>query len=287
MAFNRRTHIKAKINRASSSKSLFLNSKFWLLIFLVITALAASYFVIFYKDFQVNKIIISGNDKIDTKYIESLIESNVNKRILSIAGPSGSWEVVSRSIFLLNPEKLKGQLLKEFPVIESVEVIRKFMQTIEVNLKERVPVAIFCEEDCFFTDKNGTAFEPLFVMPQNMVIVRQSAKLEDIIVGKEVIHKNIMDLILDTEKNLKDNFKISIKEALITTPTRLNIKTSEGWKIYLDIYPDSKESSQSTKLNLLLTTGIPPEQRKNLRYIDLRPKDKAIVCDNNTCGAGQ
>jgi len=283
MALHKRRFVESK---TKSSKPI------WLFLLLIIGALAASYFIVFYSGFQVNKITISGNDRISTKDIESLIEKDVNKKILSIEGPFGLWKINSKSIFLVNPDKLGTKLLKEFPVIENIKVIRNFMQTIEVDIKERVPAAILCwddsvKENCYFVDKNGIIFEPLYVMPQNMVIVRQSTSIEQVLVGEEVIHKNIMDLILEVEKNLKDNFQINLKEALVTSPVRLNVKTSENWKIYFDINPEPDESSQVTKLNLLLTTGLTPEQRKNLRYVDLRPKDKAIVCDNNTCGAGQ
>jgi hypothetical protein len=83
---------------------------------------------------------------------------------------------------------------------------------------------------------------------------------------------------------LKDNFQINLEEALVTSPLRLDVNTSENWRIYFDLGPDSDINLQLTKLNLLLNGGISTASRKTLRYIDLRPKDRAIICDNNTCG---
>ena len=64
--------------------------------------------------------------------------------------------------------------------------------------------------------------------------------------------------------------------------------TGKNWQIYFDLSPGSDTNSQITELNLLLSnkisTGPEGYPRKKLRYIDLRPKDRAIICDNSTCG---
>ena len=80
-----------------------------------------------------------------------------------------------------------------------------------------------------------------------------------------------------------DNFKINLDEVMITSPLRLDADTNEGWHIYFDLGPNSDINSQLKKLDLLLNGGISAESRKNLRYINLTPQNKAIVCDNKTC----
>ena len=77
------------------------------------------------------------------------------------------------------------------------------------------------------------------------------------------------------DKDLRDKFKINLREAMITTPIRLDMQTSENWNIYMDVGPDSNTDMQLTKLNLLLSGDITPETRKNLEYVDLRFKDRA------------
>ena len=62
------------------------------------------------------------------------------------------------------------------------------------------------------------------------------------------------------------------------------MNTSKNWQIYFDLSSDSDINSQLTKLNLLLNGGISADDMKNLHYIDFRPKDRAIICDNATCG---
>jgi hypothetical protein len=91
--------------------------------------------------------------------------------------------------------------------------------------------------------------------------------------------------IYKIQKLLKDNFQIDLKEVALTSPIRLNVITQENWKVYFHIEENLNIDSQLVKLNLLLDGGISDLSRSNLRYIDLRPEDRAIVCDNNTCGS--
>jgi hypothetical protein len=102
--------------------------------------------------------------------------------------------------------------------------------------------------------------------------------------GEDVVAQNIINAISKIQKSLKDNFQIDLKEALVASSVRLNVTTSENWQIYFDLSPESDINLQLTKLNLLLNGGMSADSRKNLRYIDLRPQDRAIICDNKTCG---
>lgn len=284
----RKRHVKSKVNRIRPKKSVFKSRWFWFFILFLIIVLSALYFFMFYSGIQVKNIVISGNHKVATVDIESLIHDKINNKILGV----GSWQVNSNSIFLVNTSELSSDLLNKFSIIQGVEVNRKFFHTLEVKVNERIPAASFCPsldnkmetEKCYFMDDGGTIFESLSVMPQNMIIVRQVMNDSGVFIGEQVVGQNVIGLILRVEKSLKDNFQIDLKEALITSPTRLNLSTGENWYIYFNLGEDSDINSQLTKLNLLLDSQISEAGRKNLRYIDLRFKDKAIICDNSTCG---
>jgi len=242
--------------------------------------------VIFYPGFQIKDIIISGNQKVTSKDIESLVYENINNKILSVLG----WTLSSKSIFLVNPDDLNKKILSKFPIIESAKIDKKFPQTLSLQINERIPAAIFCPSldesvgECYFTDGSGLIFESLSTIPQNMAIVRQTVNDNKVFVGEKIVQQNIMDLLSKVETTLENDFKIDVKEVLVTSPLRINFKTTENWQIYFDLGSDSDVNLQLVKLNLLLTGGISQDSRENLRYIDLRPKDRAIICDNSTCG---
>ena len=160
-----------------------------------------------------------------------------------------------------------------FPVVEDVKTNKNYPDSISVQIKERKPFAVFVSQnnkDYFYIDESGVVFEKLQGFEQNMTAIRQLINSADAIIGKEAVEKNIMKAISSIKKSLNDKFQIDIREAFISNPLRLDIKTGENWQIYFNLGPEADIDLQITKLNLLLTGEISQEARKNLEYIDLR-----------------
>ena len=285
----RKKHIKSRIHKVKPRKSILRRPWFWIILLCLTIIFSAAYFFLFYSGTQIKNIVISGNQKVASKDIEDLVSNNINNKILGIGG----FEVNSKSIFIVNSDKLQKEILHKFPIIESVKIEKKLMQALNVEVNERTSVAVFCpptndehseNAGCYFIDINGIIFESVNEMPSDMVIVRQETNDIQISVGEQVVQPEVMSLISKVGKSLKDNFQINLKTATIISPTRLDIETQENWQAYFGLGADYDINLQITKLNLLLSDGISPDARKNLRYIDLRPKDRAVVCDNTECG---
>ena len=268
----RRKHVKNKIRKIKPKKSILKRPIFWYLILFLILASAVFYFLLFSDNFQVKNIIILGNEKVNSKDIENIVQSNINKRILAFL----SWTLESKSILLVKLEKLDKEILERFPVIEKTKIDKNLPQTLMLGITERKPLGVFCkdgandQQQCFLIDKNGVIFEPAFAVPENFSVVRQTLDNKEVFIGEEVIGKNIMEAISKIKRNLEDNFQINVKEALVSNPLRLNVKTSENWQIYFNLDEDSDINLQLAKLNLLLDKQIAPETRRTLEYIDLR-----------------
>jgi cell division septal protein FtsQ len=248
--------------------------------------LSVSYFIIFYSGFQLKNILISGNDRVKTNDLQELVSNDANTQLINF------WniKIISRSIFLINSGKINKDILEKFPSVEKANISQKLPQTLILNIAERKPVGVFCpltssgqaDSGCFLIDQSGIIFEPQAAVPVDVLIVRQTAENGQLSAGQEVVAQDIISAIYKIQKMLKDNFQIDSKEALIANPLRLNIMTDENWQIYFDLSSDI--NLQITKLNLLLNSQIPADKRGDLRYIDLRPKDRAIICDNEICG---
>lgn len=281
----RKKHIKSKIHKIKPKKSVLRSGLFWLIILILAIIIAGVYFFLFYPGVQIKNIIISGNQRVATNDIENFISADISNKILGIAG----LQIVSKSIFLMNNSRLSEAIVNKFPTIESVEITKNFFKTIIFKVNERISTSIFCpsldgeKSNCYLMDSSGTVFESVRALPENMLVVRKLIN-KQIFIGEKVVQQSIIDLILKVEKNLRDSFKINLSEALIASSARLNLKTSENWQIYLNLNENYNIESQLLRLNLLLNGGISANERKNLRYIDLRAKDKAIICDNATCG---
>lgn len=244
---------------------------FWYSFLVLFLVCLAVYLFLFLPKIQVNKIIISGNKKVNIEDIKSIALKNINKNIFGFLN--------SKSIFLAKTENIQNDILVKFPEIGSVAVSRNFPDALSVILQERSPVAIFCatneapSKDCYFMDESGVIFETVNNSLNNFVIIRQELNNVQVFSGQKVIEEKVLNAVLDSEKMLKDNYKIDIFDALITSPIRLNLKTSENWQIYLDLQGDI--NLQIAKLNLLLKDQIPENDRKTLQYIDMRFKDRA------------
>jgi cell division septal protein FtsQ len=273
MKHYRKSHIKNKINKIKPKKPIFLCLWFWLSILFFIILCGFIYLLFFFQGLQINNIEISGNEKVKTEELKSLATTGINRKIIDF----GLIKIFSKNILVVDTGSLKKEILNKFPIIEKITISRKFPQTITMGVVERKPVGVFCDnsEKCFLVDQNGIAFEGLEAVPQGMFIVRQELEEKDAYTGEEVIAQNIITAISKIQKNLNDNYQIDVKEALVSTPTRLNILTGESWQIYFGIDQDSDMGMQLQKLNALLNSDITPEIRKVLEYIDLRFKDRA------------
>jgi cell division septal protein FtsQ len=235
---------------------------------------------LFWQGFQIENIIISGNTSIKTSEIKNLIIEKTTKKLFDIGG----FKLISKSIFITDTPSVVKEVLQKFSSIEKLYLNRALPQTIVVQVIERKPIGVYCDSDgqCFLIDRSGVVFEESTDNIEGYFIVRQLADNKRVFVGESAISKTIMDYIYKIQKLIQEKFQINLVEALIAGPARINIKTSENWQIYFDSSVDI--SPQLIKLELLLTKEISLKQRNNLKYIDLRPKDRAIICDNDVCG---
>lgn len=283
----RKKHVKNRICKIKPKESILKKLWFWIVVLLIVIISVAIYFAFFYSGLQAKNFEVSGNSKINAQELKNIILDHTNTGLVKF----WNFSITTQSILLVDTEKIREEILKRFPVIEKATVSKKYPQTIILGVSERKPLGVFCSpileseqsSGCFLIDQNGIAFEQLSIIPEGYIIVRQISDQGQVFTGEQVVAQNITDAIFKIQKGLKDNFQIDLEQALVTSPVRLNIKTNENWQIYFDMSQSSSIDSQLTKLNLLLEQEIPKETRKNLRYINLIPKDRAIICDNDKC----
>ncbi len=275
--------LKSKAHRIKPKINLFKSRWFWLFIFIVIIVGVALYFLLFYSGFQVKNVEISGNDKINTENLKLATLDYSQIPIINL----GPIKLYSKSIFLVNTNNIDKNILEKFPEIEKSKTKKKLMQSIFIEISERRPIGIYCkntEDECFFIDVAGVIFEPADLPSIDKTIIRQNIKNDlGLYVGEQLISQNIMLAIYKIQEILKNNFQINIKEATLASPVRLDVFTDKNWSAYFDLTDNANIDNQLKKINLLLSGEMPEDSMKNLKYMDLRPKDRAIICDNSIC----
>lgn len=256
--------------RIRKKKSILRNRFFWLGIIIIIIVGAIFYFLFFSKTFQIKQTIVTGEEKVSEESLKLFIEKRLENRILFFK---------TRSLFLVNLNGIKDDILDNFPQIAEVKVSQSFPDTINIIVVERLDLAIWCQtEYCFLLDRKGIIFDLVRndisneseKVPGEIVLAKiiDRRDISSFNLGDQIIEEDVLVSILDIKKHIEGNLEIGIEEFVILNPGRLNVKTAEGWEIYFDLQEDI--SWQLTKLTLVLKEEIPLEERGNLDYIELR-----------------
>lgn len=277
---HRHAHIQHKIKHLKPRKLIIQRPGFWMIILLLLMVSSAVYFLFFFQKFQVTTITVSGNQNVNGNTIETRAWQDIQKKFLGI---------FTKNIFTINADALKQSLLAAFPEIEDINVQKQWFEGLNLKVTERAPVAIFCPDfiadprspgdrdsnestdNCFYIDKNGVIYQKLQIIPSDSVIVRKDINEQELILGKSLVDKNIMDDIIKIKDSLKNNSQVDVGEVLVSNP--LVVTTSENWKVYFD--PQQDINLQITKLTALLKDQISSTDRKTLQYIYLQYGDRA------------
>ena len=237
-----------------------LRKKFSALVFLSLVAAGAAFYgLFFWQGFWVEKITISGEQKIAEEEINYLVEKNLENKILFLK---------TKSILKVDAGQIKTDILNAFPQIASAEVKKSFFDAINVQITERTASALWCEnENCFLLDTEGVIFEEAS-LDSGLIIVETAQPPDELFLGQAVIAEDKIAQILAIKDKLAEASEISIKKAALVSDERLDAETTEGWTVRFNLKGDL--DWQVTELRLALEKQISPEKRKSLEYIDLR-----------------
>lgn len=230
-------------------KRLIFKKSFWIFVLFVFALSGFCYFFFFSGYLEIKDIEISGNQKIPLESIKNIAEGEVKSKIIGI---------IPKNVFLADIKKIDNDILKSFPEAFKAEVKRKLFNSLSIIITERTPVASLCDnQNCFKIDIEGVAFEN-----GKEAIVLKTEKTVSI--GDRAIAKKDLSNILDIYNSIKSD----VLEILISDKGKIIARQKEGWEIYFKL--DDSVNEQAENLKLVLEQKIPPENRKNLEYIDLR-----------------
>lgn len=239
----------AKYRKIKRKKSILKNRFFWFGVAGLIIVIGLCYLVFLSPVFKIKKIEILGSFKFLTAQEISLKTD----------------KFLSRSILFLNTKEIKDELLKDFLILNNVEIKRRFPSSVEILAVERKTTANFCNiEKCFFVDKEGIAFKETTADP--LYIILTPTKTEEI-KYPQVISKELLDAILLSKDEMKKRIGLEVKECIFAQ-LKLEIKTDQGWTAIID--PKKDIGNQISSLNLVFKNKIGEENAQNIDYIDVR-----------------
>ncbi|MCP6718546.1 MAG: FtsQ-type POTRA domain-containing protein [Patescibacteria group bacterium] len=253
-----------KPHRIKKKQPFFKKKYFFPTFFGFLFSILIIYLLVFSSFFQIENIVISGNEKTEENEILKIVESKIQKTMFFYS---------TKSIFLADINEIKKIALNSFPQIDELEIKKSFPKSLNVIVIERLGLAVFCnnDDDCFLLDQEAVIFEPLL----NESDLPRIEKLNDekqFKLGEQVIEGDLVFKILKVFSVLTE-LDIKAEKALIVSNERINVLTNEGWEIYFN--PQKDLNWQLTKLEALLKEHVPLEDRSNLDYVELRFGDLA------------
>lgn len=252
--------------------------------FFVLTVILVGGFALLthYKKTTIDNIVVNGAVLLSPEEIKSKTLDYISGNYYYIFGKSNA---------LLYPKKnLTEYLIKQYPRIKNIEIGLSDYHTIEIDLSEREPVALWCDTapseistttdpnlvpNCYFLDQSGFVFSPSPDFSGDAYFKYYGLLPYESAIGSSFLSSS--DKFGELSK-----FASAVK-ALNITPLYIVAKNQDEFVMYIygggQILFDDKEplSKAATNLQLLLQkANLVPQKNGELfvEYIDLRYGNK-------------
>lgn len=252
--------------------------RFSIFIFFLALIIGLASYVSHRQEIRISKIELNGGILVTQSDIES-------KALTHLYG-SYFWLFPKGNAFWYPKTELAQYLKETFRRIDTINIHRKGFQTLVIDIKERKPFALWCDnisvtepdsETCFFMDQNSTIFAkaPNFsgdAYFKYFGILATST--DESPIGKEYIastteFEDISNFVLKTK-----NLELRPQYMLAKDNDEFSLIIGGGGQIYFDIKEPMSTASQN--LDALLRTPAFQNIKGDLpvEYIDLRYGNK-------------
>lgn len=203
--------------------------------------------------------------------------NDIQSKVLTLINDNYLY-FIPKSNFFLYPKKLiETTLADSFKSIESISVKANGISALDINIKERVPVALACEgfnsdnkedKDCYFIDRDGLIFTKAINTPDIVYFryyINNSSSNE--LIGTNVIDK---DKFLQLQNFADNSFRLGLKSKgiLIDDQGQYEMYAVNADGSDLTIYFNDRISLDKISSNL--TTFIEDSKNKTFESINLR-----------------
>ncbi len=261
--YPRYARLKKQSIARPKTPTLLRNKTFRNTALIIILIGALVYLFLFSPAFKIVKTEIIAPNGIELRPLQDILKMEFEKRHLAVLDGS--------SLFLFNKSNVEDKIMQDIPKIREVRITKKFPKTLILEVQKREPVLLWCfqgEADCFLVDKDGIIFEKTTLRAplEGLSLLQDEQQVKNIL--EEACTPQEMAKILEISSFLTEKLDIVVNNFIKDNKGRLDVVTTDGWAMYFDLNSDVRLAL--TKLKLLLDNEINFEERKNLRYIELR-----------------
>ena len=230
----------------SNSRPLIVKLFKWFLLILVIISII---YLLFYSPLFIIKNIIVDKD----------LPASINEHLESIKG---------KNIFLIKSSKIKEDVLKTFPELTEISIIRGLPDSIKITYSERNPKMIWQSAGRYFlVDEAGIIFREI-QGAADLPLVKDNNDLP-VNIGSQVVSLNFINFAGEGRSKLKDIMELDHFEVNETT-FQLDAIMTNGLKLKFDTTRSIDSQLEALKKFL---SDHPNEAEV---YIDLRVEGKVF-----------
>jgi cell division septal protein FtsQ len=245
-------------SKPKKRRPFFLKPFFWMLIFL----LGFMITIVFSPLLAIKKITITGTN--DTKIISRVEE--VSKNFLA--------RQKIANFFILAKNNLIREL-NALDVVEKVKIVPGFPQTLNIEIKPKIPAFIWQEgEKYFLVDNDGVVTTPIVLTQNewNLPLV-SGATTTTFKLQEKLVKKEMVDFIKEFNQQYQQA-KINLTLVRYIIPDlagrEVRVSTQDGWEIIL--LSENTVNKIIENLKFLLTSKF--KEQKPQFYLDLRLEDR-------------
>ena len=219
---------------------------------------------------SINNVVVDGNSVLSGNEISDYVEEKISGKYFKIFS--------KRNIFLYPKAGLERDLLENFSRLQVASVSFKNLNSIEVKVAEREPLAVWCFSECYFIDAQGVIFAPAPTFSGTVYIKYHASADTDAAIGAQVIGDALfVHLHNFIEKIVRMGFNVD--EVAVENDGDVVLHTTQGGQIMLTTREDFEttlsylESLMSDRATLQNLDAF----MNSFSYIDLRFGKKIFI----------
>lgn len=245
---------------------------------LVVLVIVGLYFLNSCAQLKISNIEISGNERIAQEEIKNLVFEQLNQK---------RWLFFNQENIIFFSKTAIRQKLVETYSIEEVKIKKKYPNTLDFIIKEKISVVIWSSGgENYYLGLDGVALRKMagdemiiesgeggldiirseLSSGEYPVIYDQSNNPVDI--GQNVVSEETISFVITLIDELKTQADFDIAHYNITQPnaTEIVLVTKEGWQAYFKVNDQARGQAES----LISVLYNKVKNRSSLEYIDLR-----------------
>lgn len=232
--------------------------------FIIFFVLGLGYFLFFFDFFRIKNVTILGNDYIGTEEIKA--------RVLPILEERRFYFFPGKNIFFVNTKKIKQLLQDQIPLIDQVEINRRYPSLLRFEIKEKEVIGIWqTGEKNYLIDEKGMICDEESLSDasgKNLVKIIDASK-RPVSIKEEVTLPRHMNFIRDLRNKFFDQTGLEIDFLVLPQPRseEIHLKTKKNFIIYFTLARNI--DSQLHDLTVVLQQEL-AEKLDQIEYIDLR-----------------